>query len=145
MIRQKIVLPQYDNWEIDAYYAVSQYYVEDIMDHLYRIGIRGRNAKEAYENLTDNRLDTGLCYSNKSMRKSVIVVALASSPKEYLNSITHEATHACVHIADEMGVNHRSEDFAYMVGELCREIYPRVCHLLCNCHEKEQKRKRYEM
>lgn len=137
MIRQKIRLPQYDNWEIYAYYAVSQYYVEEIMEHLYDIGIQGRNARQAYKNLSSGKIDTGLCYSNKNMRKSIIVVALTSSPKEFLNSMTHEAAHACVHIASAMGVNHKSEDFAYMVGELCREMYPRVCHLLCNCHSKE--------
>lgn len=133
MLRQKITLPQYDNWEIYAYYAVSEYYVEEIMEHLWDIGIDSRSARRAFDNLNSGHLDTGLCYSNPSMRKSVIVVALTSSADEFLNSLCHEATHACVHIASAMGVNHRSEDFAYMVGELCRDMYPRVKSLLCDC------------
>lgn len=39
MIRQKITLTQYDNWEIYAYYAVSEYYVDEIMEHLWDIGL----------------------------------------------------------------------------------------------------------
>lgn len=133
MIRQKIVLPKYDNWTIYAYYAVSTYFVEEIMEQLWEANIDAQNAIRAFDNLNSGQLDTGLCYSNPSMRKSVIVVALTSSADEFLNSLTHEATHACVHVSSAMGVNHRSEEFAYMVGELCREMYPRVKNLLCEC------------
>jgi hypothetical protein len=133
MIRQKITLPNYGNWEIYAYYATTRYAVDEIMERLWEIGIDATNARQAFENLTSGKLDTGLCYSNYSSRKSVLVVALTSSPDEFLNSLTHESTHACVHIATALGVNHKSEDFAYMVGDLCQEMYPKVNHLLCDC------------
>lgn len=133
MIRQKIVLPDYYNWEIYAYYATTRYAVDEIMERLWEIGIDATNARQAFENLTSDKLDTGLCYSNYSSRKSVLVVALTSSPDEFLNSLTHESTHACVHIATALGVNHKSEDFAYMVGDLCQEMYHSIKHLLCDC------------
>lgn len=133
MIRQRIVLPNYNNWEIYAYYATTRYAVDEIMERLWEIGIDATNARQAFENLSSGKLDTGLCYSNYSSCKSVLVVALTSSPDEFLNSLTHEATHACVHIATVLGVNHKSEDFAYMVGDLCQEMYPKVNHLLCDC------------
>lgn len=133
MIRQKITLPDYDNWTIYAYYATTRYAVDEIMERLWEIGMDANNARQAFENLSMGNLNTGLCYSNYSMRKSVVVVALTSSADEFINSLTHEATHACVHIASAMGVNHRSESFAYMVGELCRDMYPRIKHLICDC------------
>ena len=133
MIRQRIVLPKYGDWIIDCYYATTQYAVDEIMEHLWQLEVDATNARRAYENLTSGDVDTGLCYSNFRKRSTVLVVALTSSAAEFLNSLTHEATHACVHIASAMGVDHRSEDFAYMVGELCREMYPEVKDLLCDC------------
>lgn len=137
MIRQKITLPKCDYWEIYAYYASTKYEVDEIMEKLWEIGVDSTNARQAFENLSSGDLNTGLCYSNYSLRKSVLVVALTSSPAEFLDSLTHEATHVCVHIATTLGINHKSEDFAYLVGDLCREMYPYVSHKLCNCCNKK--------
>lgn len=133
MIRQRITLPKYGGWVIDCYYATTQYAVDEIMEQLWQLEVDAANARRAFDNLTSGEVDTGLCYSNFRKRSTVLVVALASSAAEFLNSLTHEAAHACVHIASAMGVDHRSEDFAYMVGELCREMYPYVKEQLCDC------------
>lgn len=138
MIRQHIVLHKYDDWEIFAYYATTRYAVDEIMEQLWDIGVDAHNARQAFENLSSGDIDTGLCYSNFAMRKSVLVVARTSSPAEFLNSLTHESAHACVHIATALGINHKSEDFAYLIGELCREMYPDVKHLLCECCRKTE-------
>lgn len=132
MIRQKIRLKKYD-WEIYAYFAVSTYYIDEILEHLWELGVDGESAKRAYENIQDNKLDSGLCYSNYAKRKTIIVVALTSSAEEFLNSLTHEVSHACVHIASARHVSLKSEEFAYMVGDLCMEMFPKIKHLLCDC------------
>lgn len=131
MIRQEITLEKYDNWKIYAYYAVSTYYIDEIMEHLWHIGVDATNAKRAYHNLSSGDLDTGLCYSNYRNKETILVVAKTSSAAEFLNSLTHEASHACIHISGAMNVDNKSEEYAYMVGELCREMYPKVQHLLC--------------
>lgn len=141
MITQKIVLPHYGNWEIYAYFAMTTYYTDEIMEHLWSIGVDVANARKAYRNLSSGELDTGLCYSNYKRKKTVLVVAKTSSAAEFLNSLTHEVTHACTHIAEEMGVNHKSEDFAYMVGETCREMFPYVKELMCDCCRKKSTHK----
>lgn len=132
MIRQKIKIEKYD-WEIYAYYAISTYYIDEILEHLWEIGVDGENAKRAYEKLSKNKLDTGLCYSNFAKRKSIIVIAKTSSAEEFLNSLTHEASHACVHIASASYVDLKSEEYAYMVGDLCMAMFPKIKHLLCDC------------
>lgn len=137
MIRQKIKIEKYD-WEIYAYYAISTYYIDEILEHLWEIGVDGENAKRAYENLSENKLDTGLCYSNFAKRKSIIVIAKTSSAEEFLNSLTHEASHACVHIASASYVDLKSEEYAYMVGDLCMAMFPKIKHLLCDCCRKEK-------
>lgn len=131
MIRQKITLPKYDNWEIMAYYATSRYAVDEIMEQLWLIGIDAGNARRAFDNLTSGDLDTGLCYSNYSLRKSVIVVALTSTASEFMNSLTHEFAHACIHISTALGIDKQSEDFAYMMGNLCQIAFNKVNDLLC--------------
>lgn len=144
MIRQKIYLPKYD-WAVYCYYAVSTYYVDEIMERLYEIGVDANNAFEAYKNMSAGELDTGLCYSNYSLHKSVMVVSNASSPAEFFNSLSHEIRHLTSHIAKTFNLSSTGEPVAYLSGEISREIYPKVCHLLCNCHSKEHKRKRYDL
>lgn len=137
MIRQRICLPHYDDWEVYCYYAVSTYYVDEIMERLWDIGANATLAKEAYNNLSSGDLDTGLCYSNYDLRKSVMVISKASSPAEFFNSLSHELRHLTSHIAKTFNLSSTGEPVAYLSGEISREIYPRICHLLCDCHSLE--------
>ena len=133
MIRQKITLPDYDNWIIYAYYATTRYAVDEIMNRLWEIGMDANNARQALENLSMGNLDTGLCYSNYSMRKSVLVIALTSSPAEFINSWHHELEHLESHIGKVFNLDPTGEDIAYLSGKLAMEMYPRVKHLICDC------------
>lgn len=133
MIRQKITLPDYDNWTIYAYYATTRYAVDEIMERLWEIGMDANNARQAFENLSMGNLNTGLCYSNYSMRKSVLVIALTSSPAEFINSWHHELEHLESHIGKVFHLDPTGEDIAYLSGELAMEMYPRIKHLICDC------------
>ena len=133
MIRQKITLPDYDNWTIYAYYATTRYAVDEIMERLWEIGVDANNARQAFENLSMGNLNTGLCYSNYSMRKSVLVIALTSSPAEFINSWHHELEHLESHIGKVFNLDPTGEDIAYLSGELAMEMYPRIKHLICDC------------
>lgn len=133
MIRQKITLPDYDNWTIYAYYATTRYAVDEIMERLWEIGMDADNARQAFENLSMGNLNTGLCYSNYSMRKSVLVIALTSSPAEFINSWHHELEHLESHIGKVFNLDPTGEDIAYLSGELAMEMYPRIKHLICDC------------
>jgi hypothetical protein len=133
MIRQKITLPDYDNWTIYAYYATTRYAVDEIMERLWEIGMDANNARQAFENLSMGNLNTGLCYSNYSMSKSVLVIALTSSPAEFINSWHHELEHLESHIGKVFNLDPTGEDIAYLSGELAMEMYPRIKHLICDC------------
>ena len=86
MIKVHIILDKYD-WEIFAYFAVTKYDVEDIMERLWSIGCNGWQAEEAYKNLTKNKLNSGLTYSSYIKHQSVIVTALTDSPAQFFNLI----------------------------------------------------------
>ena len=131
MIRQKITLPDYGNWEIYAYFAVTKYMTEEIMDCLWDIGCDGQTALRAYRNLASGDLNTGLCYSNYRHKKSVMVIAKTSSAAEFLNSLHHELCHLTAHIGKVFDLDPTGEDIAYLSGEISREMYPKIGHLLC--------------
>lgn len=145
MIRQKLHIKEYD-WVVHAYFYVSEYYTDEIMEQLWTLGCDVDTARKAYLNLSSGELDTGLCYSNYRHRESVVVIARTSSPAELFNSIHHELCHLQSHIANVYRLNPLGEEVAYLTGEIAREMFPKISHLLCECcrkkdsYEKEEKR-----
>jgi len=137
MIRHTVILPKYDNWEVYCYFATTRYAVDEIMERLHSIGCDSATARDAYSNLCKGELNTGLCYSNFRQRRSVMVVALSSSPAEFINSMHHELTHLQSHIGKVFGLSATGEDVAYLSGEIARELYPHIMHLLCECCRKK--------
>lgn len=136
MIRQRIHLEKYE-WDITIFYSVSYYAIYEIMAALADIDCEERYMRQAYNNIYACDLNTGLTYSNSRKRESVMVIGLASSAREYFNSITHETTHAAVHIAKASGMDTEGEDICYIAGEIARSMYPAAKNFLCRkCLEK---------
>ena len=92
MIRVDVHIPKWD-YEVHCFFAVTEYWVDVIMEELFFLHIDGTNAKRAYDNLSSGELDTGLAFANPQMREAVIVVAKASSASEFINSVSHENHH----------------------------------------------------
>ncbi len=137
MIRQVAYLPEYD-WVIKAYFSVSSYWVNEIMAELAFAGANEEEMWKSYYSLTSGKLDEGICFSGPDTRTSILVVAKTSSAAEFYNSTTHEFCHLAAQIAQIIGVNPAGEEVAYMVGEMARDFYPSVKHLLCDCCRKNK-------
>ena len=138
MIRQKIVLPDYGGWTMYCYYAVTRYDVKEIMSRLHSIGCDSISAKKAYRNLSKSSLDTGLCYSNAHLRRTVFVTAIASSAAEFFNSLHHELKHFEGHLGEAFDLDSKGEEIAYLSGNIAMTIFPKVKHLLCECCRKKE-------
>lgn len=132
MIRQRFILDKYD-WEVFVYYAVDDYYADEIIDLLYEIGCRGKNLETAYSNLSNGKLDTGLTYSNYQSRQTVMVIGLASSPKQFINSFEHETFHLKQHIAQAFDMDIWGEEIAYLSGDIAQKMFPKVKLFICEC------------
>lgn len=129
-------------WRVRVYYAVTGYYINEIMQALYRIGCRGEYLDNAYRQMFNFELDTGITYSNPDMRQSVMVIALTSTPQEFANSLQHEQRHLERHICTELGISPYSEDAAYLAGEINAKMYPYTRKFLCeHCRKKIAGRK----
>lgn len=137
MIRKVVYLPEYD-WVIKAYFAVSRYWTEEIMAELAYAGANEEEMVKSYICLSSGNLDEGICFSGADTRTSIMVVAKTSSAAEFYNSSTHEFCHLAGQIADIVGVSRAEEEMAYMVGEMARDFYPAVRHLLCDCCRKRK-------
>lgn len=141
MIRQVAYLPEYD-WVIKAYFSVSSYWTDEIMAELAFAGADEEQMWKSYYSLSSGNLDEGICFSGADARTSILVVAKTSSAAEFYNSTTHEFCHLAAQIAHIVGVDPSGEEVAYMVGEMARDFYPHVKHLLCDCCRKHKVQER---
>ena len=132
MIVKDFYIKKYD-WELRCYFAVDDYYAEEIMEDLYDLGINKKSAERALENLTESNLNTGLCYSSFKDRKSVIVTSLTSEAREFAHSWVHEMTHCACHIAQVYEIDLTGEEFCYLVGDIAKMTFPKISKLLCDC------------
>ena len=130
MIKQKIHLDNYD-WDITMYYAIHGYYVDEIIDSLVDIGIRGDRLEKARVLLEEGKVNTGLTYVKNG--KAVCVIGKASSASEYANSIQHEIMHLAIFIAIAEGIPLDSEEVCYIGGEIAKKMHPKTKLLTSEC------------
>lgn len=133
MIHQQVKLEKYNDWLIDVYYGVTRFHVNTIMDKLHEIGCDGRSAKKAYENLSSGDLNTGLTYSNYEKRHSIMVVGVADSPEQFINSLTHEQAHVMTHIAKTFDIDMYGEEVCYLIGKIAQATFVVAKNFMCEC------------
>lgn len=137
MVKQTIYIEKF-GWLVHAYFHKSRYDVDEIMEKLWDLQCDSTTAKRAYENLINDRLNMGLCYSNYKNKESVLVIGKTSSSSEFLNSLVHELTHLQSHVCKVFNLDPLGEDIAYFTGDLSREMYDNIKEFLCECCKKKK-------
>lgn len=125
---------KYD-WEVRLYFAVTDYYIDDILESLSTISCPKKTMRRVRQKMAARKLDTGFTYSNKRMRQSVMVIGLTSSPAEFLDSFEHELRHLVDDIAKADGLQLSGEAVAYLTGDTNRTLWPIIHDFICCCHE----------
>lgn len=119
------------------YFSFDIYDKERIYDALVWAKAPNSVISQVLENISAGRLNEGFCYSNAKLRRTVLGTGIASSGPEVLNSMVHEIIHICQHIAEEDGLDPYGEEFAYLGGDIAREVSDIVCVLSCpHCRGK---------
>lgn len=133
MIRQRFKLRKYD-WTVTCFYAVTRYWVNDIMDALEHIDCKGEVLHDAFEQLVCGDLDSGLTYSDIKNGETVMVIALTSSTEEFMKSWTHEMGHLKDHIATAYGISPHGEEIQYLGDDIITEMWD-IAHqfVCCKC------------
>lgn len=132
MIQHVFYIWQHD-WLVKAYIDTTSEDAAVILDELESIGADMDTMREAYRNLYGGLPNTGLTYTSSLYRETVLVVGRATSSEEFFNSFIHELCHAKTHICQYLGIDLTSEQAAYFLGGLSRDLFPCVKHLLCDC------------
>ncbi len=76
-------------------------------------------------------MDSGFTYSNKTRRRSVVVVGLASSQAQFLNSFEHELRHLCDDIAVASAMPMQGEEVAYLTGQINTMLWKDIHQFIC--------------
>ena len=130
-----IYLEEYD-WMARIYVAVTHLDRKEVAQALAHIGCAGRELDKAYRQLSGGAMNTGLCYTNRRERVSVMVIGMTDSAKEFLNSLMHETGHLACHIAQQFGISTEGEEICYIMGDIAMKTYPKIRDLLCqHCRE----------
>lgn len=137
MIRCELYSPRCD-WHVTVFFSINEYWTDEIMECLCELKIDAANARKAYKNLSSVDINTGLCYSNFSQKRSVVVISRASSADELFNSTMHEFKHLSSHMSKACGMDDNGEDIAYATGELAHDMWRYVKHLFCDCCRKKK-------
>lgn len=120
------------NWKVYSYYDVDNYDLDFVITKLQEIGCNYKHAKEAYEILSNNKKDTGLTYTNKKLKTSIIIFTKSSTCEDFVNTFVHEITHLKSHIATTYNISETSEEVCYLAGDIAQEMFTVCSKLFCN-------------
>ena len=81
-----------------------------------RFSIDGYWDVTVFYNVRTPNLNQGFTYSSMERRKSIVVIGLASSREQFLNTVVHEAKHVQSAVCAYYGIKEDSEDAAYLIG-----------------------------
>lgn len=119
---QEFTIPKY-KWKVSVYYYTDSYDVETIISKMKEMGAKRIYLEDARENMEQDKLNTGICYSSPS-KQSIVVIAKTSSSNEFMNSLAHEQKHLCSHIEQFYHIDSNSEEAAYLAGDVAEEMFP---------------------
>lgn len=118
MTRQYIDVNGY--WAVNVYHNVEQSDAKEIVNALQGLRCDPEDIEDAVDVI--GGLNKGFTYTCAPVRMSIIVITRASSRSEYENTIAHECDHLKNTICAYYGVDHRSEDASYLLGDLVGEM-----------------------
>lgn len=123
MIEQKLHIKEI-GWNLRIFYCPKTSSQRSIvLKCLYNDGCTGRNFRRAMTLLDSGALNTGLTYSNKIERKTIIVIGCSSDIAEFVNTLTHEVNHFIEHVMEALHITDGTEDESCFTGELFELIY----------------------
>lgn len=122
-------------WEILFLFSFDIDDMERIHDALFWAEAPDSIIQQVSENVSAGFLDEGFTFTNPDLRRTVFAISETSSGPEVLDSTVHEIIHITQHISLEDDIDPYSEKFAYLGGDISREVSDIVCELSCpHCH-----------
>lgn len=86
-----------------------------------------------------SRKNNGYTFTDLEGQYSLIFASETTSDEEMFDTITHELKHVTEHISGYFGVDPKSEEAAYLQGEISKKMFPAVALAVCPvCHNREE-------
>lgn len=121
-----------NDWWIMCYYDVcTTRNLLEVDEVLHASGVDKETRRKAVENLA--KVNTGFTFTSFSSKSTAIFLSRASSPEQMYDSIQHELKHAVEHISEFYDVDSKSEEAAYLQGEIARQMFPAAAMVVCSC------------
>lgn len=122
MIRRDLTLKRCD-WRVCCYIGYESDDAVYLCQELTAMGCRGEKVREAFEHFMRGGHDSGLTYSNKKTRSSMVAIGCTDSRGGEVNTIGHELLHVVAHVCEADGIDMQGEEPCYMLGELCEKMF----------------------
>lgn len=110
------------NWKVTVLYETTCDDIDYIIKTLRDINCPNYYIERALDNLEECKLNTGLTYSNSSLKSSVIIINKTSSFAQLINTISHEYYHFICHISNSLNIQDE-EELASLNGNLNMRSY----------------------
>ena len=83
-----------------------------------------------------SRKNNGFTFTDLEGQYTLMFASETTSAEEMFDTITHELKHTTEHISGYFGVDPKSEEAAYLQGEIAKKMFPVVAIAVCpKCHD----------
>ena len=130
MKAHQIYVDKYE-WYVTVYYDVTCDDEKIIVPILNLLDISESFLEKVGENIRKCTPNTGFTYTNFNLNETIIIIGATSSFDEFLNSVTHETLHACVHIMEAYGISVYGEKVCYLIGDLIQAQSGIIKEFIC--------------
>lgn len=117
------------DWWVMASLWVEEDDLEGVIESLVSVGCTGEDAREVASVLSAP--DTGYTYTDYKGKFTLAFVSRGASMEQFYDTVQHEQKHIVEHISSFYGVDPKSEESAYLQGEIGRLLFPAVKLILC--------------
>lgn len=124
-------------WDVKVFYVVDSMPIDYITKELKKIGCTGSDLKAALTVLDPKAENRGMTFSNVNNRESIMIIGETSCPAEFQHTYDHEKIHLAMHIAKDFNIDPFSEQLAYLVGDIGKQMFPIAKKFLCeHCRQE---------
>ena len=129
MIKQGFNIGARD-WYIMAYYNVhTERELTEVADILRSVYCNASDITKAVSVLSEP--NHGYTFTNYDEHLTLMFMSKATSAEQMYDSIQHELKHAVEQISEYYGVNPKSEESAYLQGEIARNMFAAAAMAVC--------------
>lgn len=102
--------------------------LNEVYESLLSIGCPDYKAREVC--MTLSRPNTGYTYTDYEGHFTLVFISRTTDSSQMYDSIDHEKKHVTEHISSYYGVDPKSEEAAYLAGEIGRLLFPAATYVL---------------